>query len=272
MNEVARPRILFVDDEPSIRVTLAPLLERYDFTVVAVASVDEVLIEINTRNYDVLISDLNIHTDGDGYLVISAMRHVQPECRNFILTGYPAFESALLAIQHQIDDMFVKPADIETLVSKIRQKLDGKTRTTPPIRRLLDVLKENSPRMTQAILDAMKRDPTLSVVKLSDEQRVDHIPQIFASIVGQLQQGRDLPDPKTLKLGAEHGRRRQGEGYDAPMLIRDFQLTEEAVYDVMQGDFPLSAVGQLSDLRLLKKSLDLLALESLRAFGGANDA
>src|SRR5256885_5594034 len=59
--------------------------------------------DVCSSDLDVLISDLNIGEDGDGFLVVSAMRHVQPGCTNFILTGYPAFETALQAIHNQVE-------------------------------------------------------------------------------------------------------------------------------------------------------------------------
>jgi hypothetical protein len=37
--------------------------------------VPEALAEINSYDFDVLISDLNIEKQGDGFLVVSAMRH-----------------------------------------------------------------------------------------------------------------------------------------------------------------------------------------------------
>src|SRR5205809_8085578 len=107
-----RPRVLFVDDEPSSRLTLPPVLQEAGFEVRVSESVPDALFEINTNPYDVLISDLNIGEDGDGFLVVSAMRHVQPGCTNFILTGYPAFEAALHAMHNQDDDSVVKPAGV----------------------------------------------------------------------------------------------------------------------------------------------------------------
>jgi YesN/AraC family two-component response regulator len=40
------------------------------------------------------------------------MRRTKPDCVNLILTGYPAFETALEAIRNQVDDYIVKPAEI----------------------------------------------------------------------------------------------------------------------------------------------------------------
>ena len=87
-----RAHILFVDDEPGIRDTLPAILEQHGFQVTVAATVPEALHAITTGKFDVLISDLNIGAAGDGFTVVSAMRRTQPDCVNFILTGYPAFE------------------------------------------------------------------------------------------------------------------------------------------------------------------------------------
>jgi DNA-binding NtrC family response regulator len=120
----SRKRVLFVDDEPSIRLTLAPVLEGHGFEVRSVASVAEALAEINSQRFDALLSDLNIGEEGDGFRVVAAMRKLQPHCVNVILTGYPSFDSALQGIRQQIDDYLVKPADVEALVSCLRAKLE----------------------------------------------------------------------------------------------------------------------------------------------------
>jgi len=71
-------RILFVDDEPGIRVTLSAILQANGFQVTSAATVAEALREINSQTFDALISDLNIGEPGDGFTVVSAMRRTQP--------------------------------------------------------------------------------------------------------------------------------------------------------------------------------------------------
>ena len=70
----SRKRILFVDDEPSIRLTLPPVLQEHGFEVKTAASVAEALSEIRRDRFDVLLSDLNIAEEGDGFQVVGAMR------------------------------------------------------------------------------------------------------------------------------------------------------------------------------------------------------
>ena len=119
----SRDRVLFVDDEPSIRLTLPPVLEGHGFDVTTAASVSEALAEIRASRFDILLSDLNIGEEGDGFRVVSAMRSAQPRCVNVILTGYPAFESAVQAIRSQVDDYLVKPADVTTIIEVLRDRL-----------------------------------------------------------------------------------------------------------------------------------------------------
>jgi DNA-binding NtrC family response regulator len=125
----SRKRILFVDDEPSIRFTLPQVLQECGFEVKTVGSVADALAEINSSRFDVLLSDLNISEEGDGFQIVSAMRRLQPRCVTVVLTGYPAFETAVQALRQQVDDYVVKPADLEALIANLRERLKNKKAT-----------------------------------------------------------------------------------------------------------------------------------------------
>jgi len=116
-------RVLVVDDEPGIRITMPEILRQHGFSVTAVGTVNEALAEITSAQFDVLISDLNFDHPADGFIVVSAMRRTQPNCVTLILTGYPGFDSALKALRNQVDDYLIKPADIPALVNLIGAKL-----------------------------------------------------------------------------------------------------------------------------------------------------
>jgi DNA-binding NtrC family response regulator len=127
-------RILFVDDEPGTRLTLPEALRQHGFSVTAVGTVNEALAEITSAQFDVLISDLNFDHPADGFIVVSAMRRMQPKCVTLILTGYPGFDSALKALRNQVDDYLIKPADIPALVNLIGAKLQQRKPGTLPLR------------------------------------------------------------------------------------------------------------------------------------------
>jgi CheY-like chemotaxis protein len=44
---------------------------------------------IATKNFDLLLSDLHMRHAGDGFTVVSAMRHTHPEAVTLVLSGYP---------------------------------------------------------------------------------------------------------------------------------------------------------------------------------------
>ncbi|HZQ70856.1 MAG TPA: response regulator [Terriglobales bacterium] len=117
-------RLLFVDDEQSIRLTLPPILESNGFQVWVASTVSEAIAEIQQREFDVLLSDLNIGSEGNGFQVVAAMRQAYPRCVTILLTGYPGFETAVEGIRQQVDDYVVKPADISLLVKLIHEKLE----------------------------------------------------------------------------------------------------------------------------------------------------
>ncbi len=160
-----RKRLLFVDDEASIRLTLPPILDKAGFDVHVAESVADALFEINSFQFDALVTDLNIGEEGDGFLVASGMRHIQPACSIFILTGYPAFETALQAIHSQVDDYLVKPVEIDNLVGALKARVE-KPATKPEAKRISALLKENSAEIEAAILASIKREAKASSTPL----------------------------------------------------------------------------------------------------------
>jgi len=123
---LSRKRVLFVDDEPSIRVTLPLILRRYGFAVTTAASVQQALEQIQTHQFDLLLCDLNIERESDGYMVVRAMRQSNPRCVVIILTAFPCVDSAVEGIREGIDDYIAKPANADELVALLATKLAAK--------------------------------------------------------------------------------------------------------------------------------------------------
>jgi DNA-binding NtrC family response regulator len=121
--KLSEKRLLFVDDERGIRETLAIILLRYGFSVMLAATVKEALEQVQTQEFDLLLCDLNIEHECDGYTVIRAMREVNPHCLNIVLTGDPDEESAQESIDLGIDDYIAKPARADLLVAMLAEKL-----------------------------------------------------------------------------------------------------------------------------------------------------
>lgn len=253
-------RMLFVDDEPSIRLTLPAILRMHGHTVEVAATVSEALTAIQSRTFDVLISDLNIGNAGDGFTVVSAMRRTQPECVTLILTGYPGFESALQAIRSQVDDYLVKPTQVERLVQTIERKLTERSPHKPiPVKRVREILGECQDEimeLTMASLDSRTKT-------LASELR-QGIPDLISALITGLEPGSERA---SFVQGAAHGvlRRKQGRSIDD--LFEEFRALERAVYEVVQENLLAADVSNLvPDLRVFNDHVQDVLRHTVNAF------
>jgi CheY-like chemotaxis protein len=267
----ANPRLLFVDDEAGIRATLSAILSIHGFQVTTAASVPEALAAIQSQTFDILIADLNIGEQGDGFTVVSAMRRTQPTVVNIILTGYPAFESALNAIRAQVDDFLVKPADIPQLVELLRDKLEKRQPKAPLL--LLkpagDIVRDNHDEIIRRWLDCVKKDEELHGIHLSDKDRTDHLPLILEGLTQVPSADRTGMLEIQAEAAVNHGRLRKKQGYSVDMLAQEMNYLRDVVSAVLQEhllEVDISRV--IPDLVHMNDILDHRLRASIRAFMG----
>lgn len=262
----SRPRVLFVDDEPNIRLTLSMYLEDQGFSVTSAASVPEALRLISEKSFDVLIADLNVGQAGDGFTVVSAMRRTQPRAVTFILTGYPAFETALEAIRLQVDDYITKPTDTDTLAGKIRAKLaEPKREHYLQSRRLLELVADNIPEITESWLAATRADPLLGAINISDEARTDHVPRVV-DVALRISKGEEIPE-MDLSAARDHGIIRRKQGFTVPLLLRETRLLHDRIADCMQKNLLSIQISYLiPDMIRIQQTIQMLLEESVVAF------
>jgi ActR/RegA family two-component response regulator len=269
---MANPRLLFVDDEAGIRLTLSAILNQKGFDVTTASSVPEALEIIGSRNFDVLLSDLNIGEPGDGFTVVSAMRRVQPEAATFILTGYPDFESALLAIRNQVDDYFTKPADINSLVDRMTKRLNGVKFTGPPIqlRRVSDILRENTQSICDRWLQWVNETQELAAIPLSQEQRTDHIPGVLDELIGRVERDSQGVSEAAVTAAEKHGATRCKQGYSIPQVLLEAHLLQRAITSTVQSNLlGIDLSHLIADLIEIGESLGFLLEVSVRAYQAA---
>ncbi len=266
---MAIARILFVDDEAAIRETLPRILTLHGYDVFCAATVAEALAAITSRTFDVLLTDLNIGQAGDGFTVVSGMRRTQPDCINFILTGYPALEAALEAIRSQLDGCLIKPASISLLLAEIEAKLKSPVRTRAlPCKRLSGLLREFSNEIVQRTLARAKADPELMAVDVSEEERTAPIGTILEMLADVL----DSSDPdkaygESERVGAEWARVRYRQGFSVSLLIKHARLLESAIFEVAgENLLSLNLSYFLTDLKRVNQALFLLLENFMKAF------
>jgi YesN/AraC family two-component response regulator len=264
---VKKTRILFVDDEPGIRMTLPAILELSGYAVKTAATVGEALELIQRHKFDVLISDLNIGEPADGFIVVSAMRRLQPEAVTFILTGYPDFGTALEAIRQQVDDYLIKPADVERLLQDIKDKLERRHPHQPrQVLRAAEVLRANRAEIPRRYVQEWKRDAQLSRFGLSDKEIVNHLPALMADLLENPPEINQATH-KSVRAAASHALTRRGQGFSAAQLVREMKLLRTVLAQILQENLLTINLSLLiSDMIEIGQNLDLLLAESVAAF------
>ncbi len=116
-------RLLVVDDEESLRITTAAILENEGYIVDTASSGDEAVVLLNDTDYDLVLTDLHME-GGDGLSVLSQIRRHAPLTISVVLTGFASVESAIAALQEGAYDYLVKPCDIESMKHTIRRGVE----------------------------------------------------------------------------------------------------------------------------------------------------
>jgi YesN/AraC family two-component response regulator len=259
-------KLLFVDDESGIRITLPAILEIHGFTVTTAATVPEALQLIQSQKFDILLSDLNIGNPGDGFTVVSAMRRTQPDCHNFILTGYPDFETALRAIRNQVDDYFVKPANIPMLVNSLRERV-AKRPEPLQSKTTAAVLREKRDDIVNNWLERLKEVPEVMEIRLREVERVNNAPVMIAELSGCLERKEICLSETSAESAMQHGRIRHAQGYTIPMMVNEARLLENAIADCLQQNLlSLDLSSLIPDIFVMSNCFHLMLTESIRAY------
>src|SRR5687767_6423501 len=116
-------QLMVVDDEESLRITTAAILEKEGYSVDTASSGDEAIALLNDADYDLVLTDLHME-GGDGLSVLNQIRQQRPLTISVVLTGFASVESAIAALQEGAYDYLVKPCDIESMKHTIRRGVE----------------------------------------------------------------------------------------------------------------------------------------------------
>jgi DNA-binding NtrC family response regulator len=115
--------ILYVDDEPAIRLVLQDTLERMGHAAVGASSVPEALGALQQGNIDLIISDFRM-PGLSGLEFLELLRDQGLQIPLIILTGYATIEHAVAAIKAGASDYITKPLQPEQLDHAVSQALE----------------------------------------------------------------------------------------------------------------------------------------------------
>jgi DNA-binding response OmpR family regulator len=118
MTEQRTARILVVDDEETIRLTLARLLQRRGYTVTVAASGTEARALIEQQAFDLLLLDL-VMPGLSGLDVAALARTIQPTAAILILTGSSEIEGAPSDLQLDDFPYMLKTASPQDVLARV---------------------------------------------------------------------------------------------------------------------------------------------------------
>src|SRR6266851_1883132 len=116
-------KLLVVDDEESVAVTMGAILEMDGYSVSVTMSGADALRQIREMPFDLVLTDLRLD-DIDGLTILSEICRVHPDTVTIILTGYASMESAIKALREGAYDYLVKPCDVDELRAVVARGIE----------------------------------------------------------------------------------------------------------------------------------------------------
>ncbi len=113
-------RVLLVEDEQTIAVTLADDLEAAGHEVEHVADGAAAIAGLKRKSYDVVITDVRL-PGADGLEVLKAAKHARPDTEVLMMTAYATVEHAVEAMRLGADDYIQKPFLNEHVVDRLQR-------------------------------------------------------------------------------------------------------------------------------------------------------
>ncbi len=128
----ARPRVLLIDDDPSIADTLPRVLAAEGFDVVVRQRGDEGLAVATGEMVNVVITDLRLPGLG-GIELIKRLRVAQPRLPVILVTAFGTTETAIEATKFGAYDYLLKPFAIPQLIEMVRKAADSNRLMSEPV-------------------------------------------------------------------------------------------------------------------------------------------
>ena len=112
------PRILIVEDDPTLRMALLDTLEEAGFDVFEACNGKEALLQLMHRDIDIIVSDVQMDFM-DGHELLRVTREKYPSIPFVMMTAHASVERAVAAMQDGATDYLQKPFEASSLVSTV---------------------------------------------------------------------------------------------------------------------------------------------------------
>ena len=110
-------RVLLVDDDVAVLVTLKAVLELNHFDVETANTASEAREKLESHQYEVVITDVRMESDAAGFEVLRAARAQSYDPATAILTAYPPQDDSWK--RELVESVLVKPIGTQQLVQQL---------------------------------------------------------------------------------------------------------------------------------------------------------
>ncbi|HEX6719671.1 MAG TPA: response regulator [Pyrinomonadaceae bacterium] len=118
-------KILIVDDESTIRLTLAEAVRAWGYRTIEAATVAETLTMVDREQPDAVLLDIKL-PDGSGMTALDELRKKSTELVIIIITGYVTHRDAFEAGVRHANGYITKPIDQAQLRTMLNEALKGR--------------------------------------------------------------------------------------------------------------------------------------------------
>jgi ActR/RegA family two-component response regulator len=264
-----KPKVLLVDDNQDEILLTRRSLEKKNFEVVSVTSVTEAFKQIAEQSFDVLITDLHMPEAGDGFAVVAAMRHTQPDVLVLVVSDFPDMQRAMSAVLLQADEILMKPCEADQVVDLLQKKmLEPKSSPKQVKESVASILEHDATTIIGRWLSRLEQVEELISLPLTSDERTAHLPDIIKNIATRLRKTRvieAIANPS--KAAVAHGQLRYRQGYSAPLIVQESRILQVCIFEDIQRN--LSSVNfsfVLPDVMLIADEVDSQLSQTIASF------
>ena len=122
------PRVLVIDDNPSVATALEVLFSLHDIETASAATPDAGLALLDHEPVDLVVQDMNFHGDTtsgeEGRALFAQIRARHPDLPVILLTAWTHLEAAVDLVRAGAADYLGKPWDDRKLLASVNNLLE----------------------------------------------------------------------------------------------------------------------------------------------------
>lgn len=114
------PKLLLVEDDPALQLTIQTALEEKGYAVDAVYTTGEAIDRLTQEAFPIVISDIYID-ERTGLDVLDAAKRKDPHCAVILMTGRGTVETVMAATRGGAFDYIAKPFDLDVMIDAVER-------------------------------------------------------------------------------------------------------------------------------------------------------